>query len=275
MPQTQSSVAISSGDGRWFLLNASPDLRQQIIQNPQLHPRRGKRDSPIAGVVLTNADVDHVSGLLTLRESHPLVLYATGRVHEALSSNSIFDVLNPKYVRRYTLEPGRPEPLMAPDGGNSGIEVEAFAVPGKVALYLESPEAGPNLGTEVGDTIGLKLTTVESDRVFYYIPGCAAVTPELADRLRGARLVLFDGTMWEDDEMVAAGLGVKTGQRMGHMCVSGPNGTVRAFTDLDVERKVFIHVNNSNPILLADSPERAEVEGAGWHVAHDGMELLL
>lgn len=280
-PQTQSSVAVSASDGRWFLLNASPDLRQQIIHNPQLHPRGGLRDSPIAGAVLTNADVDHVSGLLVMRESQPLVLYASERVQKALSGNNIFNVLNPAFVHRRVLEIGRPEPLAAPDGGDSGIEVEAFAVPGKVALYLEhpeyleDPEASSDFGTRVGDTVGLRLTNTGSGRAFYYIPGCAAMTPELADRLRGARLVLFDGTMWQDDEMVAAGLGVKTGQRMGHMSISGPDGTLRAFADLDVERKVFIHVNNSNPILLADSPERAEVEAAGWEVARDGMELVL
>ena len=275
MPQTQSSVAISAGDGRWFLLNASPDLRQQIIQNPQLHPRRGRRDSPIAGAVLTNADVDHVSGLLVMRESQPLALYASERVHKALSGNNIFNVLNPAFVHRRVLEIGRPEALAAPDGGDSGIEVEAFAVPGKVALYLEDPEASSDFGTRVGDTVALRLTNTGSDRAFYYIPGCAAMTPELADRLRGARLVLFDGTMWHDDEMVAAGLGVKTGHRMGHMSISGAEGTLRAFADLDVERKVFIHVNNSNPILLAGSPQRAEVEAAGWEVARDGMELVL
>lgn len=275
VPRTQSSVAVSSGNGRWFLLNASPDLRQQIIQNPQLHPREGNRDSPIAGVVLTNAEVDHVAGLLSLRESQALVVYATERVQRTLSSNSIFNALNPAFVRRETLEIEKPEPLTALDGADSGIEVEAFAVPGKVPLYLEDPEAGPNFGTDVGDTVGLRVTERGTGRAFYYIPGCAAMTTELADRLRRARLVLFDGTLWKDDEMLTAGLGAKTGQRMGHMCVSGPNGTISAFADLGVRRRVFMHVNNTNPILLADSPERAEVEAAGWEVAHDGMELHL
>ncbi len=275
VPRTQSSVAVSSGNGRWFLLNASPDLRQQIIQNPQLHPRQGNRDSPIAGVILTNAEVDHVAGLLSLRESQALVVYATERVQRTLSSNSIFNALNPAFVRRETLEIEKPEPLTALDGADSGIEVEAFAVPGKVPLYLEDPEAGPNFGTDVGDTVGLRVTERGTGHAFYYIPGCAAMTTELADRLRRARLVLFDGTLWKDDEMLTAGLGAKTGQRMGHMCVSGPNGTISAFADLGVRRKIFMHVNNTNPILLADSPERAEVEAAAWEVAHDGMELHL
>ncbi len=275
VPQTQSSVAVSSGDGSWFLLNASPDLREQIIKNAELHPLEGNRHSPIVGVVLTNADVDHVAGLLTLRERQPLVVYGTDRVQRVLSGNSIFGVLDPDLVRRQTLEIGSPVSLTLPDGRPSGIEVEALAVPGKVALYLEDPQAGPNFGSVTEDTIGLRVAETGTEQGFYYIPGCAAMTPELCERLRGARLVLFDGTLWKDDEMITAGVGTKTGKRMGHMSISGPDGTLDAFATLGVERKVFIHVNNTNPILLPDSPERAAVEAAGWVVAYDGMEIRL
>ena len=274
-PRTQSSLAVSADGARWFLLNASPDLRQQIDATPELHPRSDKRDSPIAGVVLTNADVDHVAGLLSLRESQPLVVYATGKVHGVLRSNSIFDVLNPKFVDRVELDLGAAIELRARDGAASGLVVEAFAVPGKVALWLEDASAGDNFGTTDEDTIALEVTAREGRARFFYIPGCAAMTPALAARLESAPLVLFDGTLWRDDEMIAAGVGVKTGKRMGHMSMSGADGSIAAFRDLGVARKVFIHVNNTNPALLDDSPERAEIVAAGWDVAHDGMEIRL
>ncbi len=274
-PQTQSSIAVSADGARWCLFNASPDLRQQIAENRQLHPRTGKRHSPIAAVVLTNGDVDHVAGLLNLRESQPLALYASGRVLRTLADNSIFNVLNPDFVARREFALDRPFAVTTRDGADIGLSVEAFAVPGKVALYLEDPGAGENFGTRAGDTVGLRIAERNSDTCFYYIPGCAAMTPALADRLRGAALVLFDGTLWTDDEMVAGGVGVKTGQRMGHISMSGPDGTMAAFAGLDVARRMFIHINNTNPVIVDDSPERAEVAAAGWEVARDGMEIEL
>lgn len=273
-PRTQSSLAVSAGDGNWFLLNASPDLRQQISDNRQLHPRQGRRDSPIAGAVLTNGDVDHIAGLLTLRESQPLALYATKRVHDVLAKNNVFNVLNPEFVDRREIVLDRALELATPEGRPSGLEIEAFAVPGKVALYLEDPDAA-NFGSTAEDTIALKVRSTESGDYFFYIPGCAAMPDELAARLEGAPLVFFDGTLWQDDEMVANGLGVKTGERMGHMSNSGPDGTIAAFAPLGVQRKIFIHINNTNPILLDDSPERREAEAAGWEVSFDGMEVEL
>ncbi|MEQ9642803.1 MAG: pyrroloquinoline quinone biosynthesis protein PqqB [Alphaproteobacteria bacterium] len=274
-PQTQSSVAVSADGDNWFLLNASPDLRQQINDNPPLQPRRGKRDSAIQGVVLTNGDVDHVAGLLNLRESQRLTLYATRRILDVLAANPIFGVLNPDFVAREAVELDRPFALTNADGGDSGLRVTAFAVPGKVALYLEDAGAGDNFGTREEDTIGLFVARADDGRGFFYVPGCAAMSPDLASRLRGAELVLFDGTLWRDDEMVAAGVGVKTGARMGHMSMSGPGGSIAAFEGLEVARRVFIHVNNSNPVLLADTEERAALEAAGWTLARDGMELDL
>ncbi len=258
-----------------MLFNASPDLRQQITENRQLHPRHGMRHSPIAAVVLTNADVDHVAGLLTLRESQPFTLYASGRVRDALAANPIFGVLNPQFVERRGLELNVDQSLVAPDGTDIGITVEPFAVPGKVALYLENPDAGPDFGTAEGDTIGLKIGDAKSGAAFFYIPGCARIDAPLAERLRDAPMVLFDGTLYRDEEMVSGGLGAKTGQRMGHMNIAGPEGSLAAFAELNVARRVYIHINNSNPVLLADSAERAEVEAAGWEVAHDGLELDL
>ena len=275
LPRTQSSIAVGAGDGRWFVLNASPDLRQQINRFPALHPTEGRRHSPIAGVVLTNADVDHVAGLLTLREGQPLTVYGSRRVHETLAANSVFNVLNRDVVRRHELELERETDLCYPDGAAAGIAIEAFPVPGKVALYLEDPTAGSNFGTVAEDTIGLRVIDRATGRWFFYVPGCASMPDDLARRLDGASLVLFDGTTWTDDEMQATGVGVKTGQRMGHMCMNGAAGSIAAFAPLAVERKVFIHINNTNPVLLSDTPERARAEAAGWDIAYDGMEITL
>jgi pyrroloquinoline quinone biosynthesis protein B len=270
--RTQAGLAVSHDGQQWFLLNASPDLRQQIEQTPALHPRTGLRSSPIAGVVLCGADVDAIAGLLTLRERHPFAIYATAKVLEVLKANSIFEVLARDIVQRRVVPLERPQPLTTSAGEDSGLTMELFPVPGKVPLYLESSKAPPPI--ELGEgTVGAAIR--EGSHCLYFIPGCAAMTPELAERLRGAELVFFDGTLWRDDELIRAGLGTKTGKRMGHMSLSGPQGSLAAFADLGVRRKIFIHINNSNPVLLDDSPERAQVEAAGWEVAWDGMEVSL
>ncbi|HTJ63322.1 MAG TPA: pyrroloquinoline quinone biosynthesis protein PqqB [Alphaproteobacteria bacterium] len=274
-PQTQSSIAVSADGTRWAVLNASPDLRQQIFDRHQLHPAADAplRASPIAAVVATNADVDHVAGLLNLRESQPFVLYAHPRVLGVLAKNSIFNVLNAAYVSRRALPLEQTVALSDQAGADLGITVKAFVVPGKIALWLEDPTL-PDFGSGPGDTIGLEISTPGSPS-FFYIPGVSEFPVDLAQRLRSAAMVFFDGTLWRDDEMILAGVGVKTGQRMGHMSCSGPNGTIAAFADLGVKRKIFIHINNTNPLLVADSPERAEAARAGWEVAFDGMEINL
>ena len=279
-PQTQSSIAVSADGERWFLLNASPDLRAQILAQPQLHPREDSpRHSPIIGAVVTNGDVDHVAGLLSLRESQKLALYATPKVHAVLRGNNVFDVLNPEYVARRPLMIGNTVELRTHDGEPTGLCVEAFSVPGKVPLYLEDDRvAETTLAVRGEDTIGLEVSATSegvSSTRFFYLPACAALDDELRARLSGAPLVFFDGTLWRDDEMIRAGVGRKTGRRMGHMSIDGPDGSLAAFADLRVERKIFIHINNTNPILCAGSRERAAVEAAGWDVARDGMELTL
>ena len=273
--RTQSSIAVTADDRRWVIVNASPDLRQQINDNPPLHPRDGKRHSPIVSVVVTNGDVDHIAGLLTLRESHPLAVYATPRVLSVLQANSVFNVLNPEFVDRRPIGLDASLEIADKAGVGTGVTIEVFPVPGKVALYAEDTKAGSNFGTQPEDTIGLKISSMKGGTPFFYIPACARMTQELAERLRGAALVLFDGTLWHDDEMIAAGVGVKTGARMGHMSVNGVNGTMAAFAPLDVKRKIFIHINNTNPILVGDSAERAQMQTAGWEAAHDGMEIRL
>ena len=273
VPRSQSSLAVSADGKTWVLLNASPDLRQQIAETPALHPNAAGplRNSPIAAVVLTNADIDHIAGLLTLREGHAFVVYGSERVQSTLAANSVFNVLAPDLVKRVALILDHPTVISSPQG-KIGLDVRAFAVPGKVALFLESGSQA-DFGTADGDTIGLEVRA--GDRSFIYLPACARVDASLAKRLRGAELVFFDGTLFTDDEMISQGLSQKTGKRMGHISMSGPEGSMAALADLDIKRKVYIHINNSNPVLREGSPERAQVEAAGWDVAYDGMEIRL
>ncbi|MEO0972518.1 MAG: pyrroloquinoline quinone biosynthesis protein PqqB [Pseudomonadota bacterium] len=273
--RTQSSLAVSADGSNWALFNASPDLRQQINDNNILHPRDGLRDSPIQAVVLTNADVDHVAGLLNLRESQPYNVYATQRVLGVLDANPIFNVLNPQFVDRRSMVLGEDLQLHGAASLDLGITIHPFAVPGKVALWLEDESQGENFGSVEEDTIGLEVKRADGSTAFFYLPACARMTDALAARLSGAPLVLFDGTLWVDDEMVRDGVGIKTGKRMGHMSLSGDDGSIAAFRHIEVERKVFIHINTTNPVLAADTPERREAEAAGWEVAYDGMSLTL
>jgi pyrroloquinoline quinone biosynthesis protein B len=272
-PRTQASLAVSADAERWVLLNASPDLPAQIRATPALHPRAAAgrmRHSPIAAVVLTGAEVDTIAGLLSLRERHAFSIFAGPATLDVLDANPIFRVLDQSLVKRRTLPLDAPTRLHDAAGDPLGITVEAFAVPGKVALYQEQ---GSDPGrADAGETIGLRVSADAG--ALFFIPGCAAMTAELTARLRGAHCVLFDGTLWQDDEMIVSGAGAKTGARMGHMSISGPAGVMAAFADLGVRRRILIHLNNTNPVLLADSAERAAAARAGWEVAEDGMEIL-
>jgi pyrroloquinoline quinone biosynthesis protein B len=265
-PRTQCSIAVTGDNENWIIANASPDLRQQIEANPFLQPQHGLRHSPIAAVILVSGEVDAVAGLLHLRESQSFTLFATPRVQATLRANPIFNALAPAFVQR------QPVALEQPFALPGGLVGELFSVPGKVALYLEGESQ--TLAGEAEDTVGLRLSDA-SGSTCYFIPGCAHLPQAVADRLNGSDVVFFDGTLWIDGEMIREGSGSKTGQRMGHMSVTDPEGTIAAFRDLAVGRKVFIHINNSNPILLDDSPEREIAERAGWEVAHDGMEIVL
>jgi len=174
-------------------------------------------------------------------------------------------------VRRQAVPLGQPFEPRHVDGSGCGLEVVLFDVPGKVALYLETGSSPDELLGKPGDTVGVEVRAGAQRLV--YIPGCAGMTERLKRRLAGASVVLFDGTLWQDDEMIRLGLGPKTGRRMGHMSLSGPDGTIAAFRDIAVKRKIFVHINNSNPILIEGSIERAMVIKHGWEVAYDGMEV--
>ncbi|HEX9535441.1 MAG TPA: pyrroloquinoline quinone biosynthesis protein PqqB [Stellaceae bacterium] len=272
-PRSQASLAVSANGRDWFVLNASPDLRLQIEAASVLHPREGLRSSPIAGVLAPGGDVDAIAGLLHLRERHRFSVYAPPRVLAVIASNPIFHVLAPDCVQRVELPLDRRTEL-AGTAGPSGIAVIAFAVPAKVPLYLETVGQDPGIAEE-GDTVGLQIIDSETGKSFFFIPGCAAMTDRLRRRLTGSELVFFDGTLWRDDEMIRLGVGDKTGRRMGHISMSGEDGAIHAFRDLGVKRRIFIHINNSNPVLLGDSPERQLAEAAGWEIAYDGMEVRL
>src|SRR5947207_11621785 len=275
LQSTQASIAVSADGAHWFLVNASPDLRQQLTVTPQLHPRTGRlRHSPIAGVILTNGEIDAVAGLLSMREGSPFTLYAHERVLAILRSNSIFNVLNAENVKRQPIGVDRAFEPALPDGAPSGIEILPFEVPGKGAWYLEG-KAHPPGGDGAGDTLGLRILDKASGKYFYFLAACAGVTDDLKSRLAGAALVFFDGTVWRDDELIAAGLGNKTGQSMGHISMSGDQGAIESLKDLDIGAKVFLHIKNSNPALLHSSPERKTVEGAGWQIPADGTEMTL
>ncbi|MDH4981111.1 pyrroloquinoline quinone biosynthesis protein PqqB [Hyphomicrobium sp. D-2] len=273
--RTQSSLAISRDGINWVLLNASPDLRQQINDTPELHakPEFGMRHSPIKAAVLTNGDVDHIIGLINLREAQPFSVYASDRVLATINANSVFQVLAEQHVPRIEMKLNEPFALTGA-GVDLGLTVEAFAVPGKVALYLEDTSSD-NFGSKDGDTIGLKITDTVEKKSFFYIPGCAQVDEKLAARLKDAPVVFFDGTLFTDNEMLDQGLMPKTGARMGHISMSGEDGSIAAFSGLNVGRLVYVHINNSNPALDENSEARKTIEAAGCEVGYDGMEVRL
>ncbi|MEL7396119.1 MAG: pyrroloquinoline quinone biosynthesis protein PqqB [Pseudomonadota bacterium] len=260
---TQSSVAVSLDGSSWVVLNASPDIRMQLAANPQMHPP-ALRGTPISAVVLTNGDIDHIAGLLTIREKTAFDLYATQPGLEIVESNSVFRVLDTALVQRRQIDLDTPfDPL-------PGLTITPFAVPGKVALFLEGETVNVE---ELGDqTVGLMLEGAGHRAA--YIPGCATVPDWLLDHLDGVDLLLFDGTVWNNDEMAQTGTGQKTGARMGHISMNGEHGSLARFAQFEA-RKIYIHINNTNPILQPEAPERAEVLARGWEIAADGMEITL
>jgi pyrroloquinoline quinone biosynthesis protein B len=262
-PRTQASLAVSADGENWILLNASPDLRAQILATPALQPHGQSRGSPITAVVLTGAEVDQVAGLLTLRERQGFTVLATADTLAAIAANPIFTVLAGMVKRKSIM---RDTAFCLP----GGIDAELFAVPGKVALYLEGET--PALAAESGANVGVEL--VYNSGRLCYVPGAAAITPALRERFARADVVFFDGTLFADDEMIATGTGDKTGRRMGHMPLDGKDGTLTALAGLG-GRRILTHINNTNPILIEGSTQRRKVEAAGFEIAADGMEIVL
>ena len=264
VPRTQSSLAIRGTDGPWFLVNASPDLREQL-EALAAPPVDGVRSPPIAGVLLTDAEIDHTAGLLLMRESAtPLRVLGDAGVERALRAG--YPVL--PMLERYsgaaweTLEPGRSHPL---DG--SSLEVEPFPTGGDAPRYL-----GPDVELEAG---GFVFRDRVSGGVVTYAPGLASLDNDVIARFAASDLVLVDGTFWHDDDLTRLGTSDRTARDMGHTPLAGPGGTLEALAGLERPRKVLVHINNTNPILLEDSPEREQVVRAGVEVAYDGLEAEL
>jgi pyrroloquinoline quinone biosynthesis protein B len=260
--RSQSSLAITADGESWLLVNASPDLGQQLRATPALWPRTGPRQSPVTAVVLTSGEIDHCAGLLTLRERQPLRLIGTAPTLSVLEENPVFRALSRDLVPREAMRPG--ERLEV-----GGLALELIAVPGKVPLFKESGE--PEIGSEAGETVAIAVEA--GGRRLLYIPGCAGLTEPLRAELDRAEVVLFDGTLFTEDEMRREGVGEKTGRRMGHMPITGEGGSLEALAACKARRRIYTHINNTNPILIEDSPERRVVEAAGIEVAHDGMEI--
>jgi pyrroloquinoline quinone biosynthesis protein B len=239
----------------------SPDLGSQIRATPALHPRGAVRGTPIEAVVLTGAEIDQIAGLVHLRESAAFSIFATAESHDALRRNEMFRAL--ASVTWRTILPAQAFELPG------GIEAELFAVPGKVPLYLEG-----NSSDAAGNGVNVGAELRHGGKKLLFIPGAADVDETLSARLTSADAIFFDGTLFTDDEMIRTGTGVKSGRRMGHMPIEGEGGTLQKLAGLSA-RKVFIHINNTNPMLIDGSPERRRVSAEGWEVAEDGMEIVL
>ncbi len=258
--RTQSSIAVSPNYREWWLLNASPDIRCQIESFPALRPR-GNRVTPLQAVLLTDAELDHTLGLLMLREAKTLELHATPAVHETLSATSLLRTL-----AGYCTVEWRPvvPQVEVPLGG--GISYRAFDVPTN-----KRPRFGT--GEEEGRVVGYRLTDAGTGQAVVYLPGVQQLTTAVLEQLADCACLLVDGTCWHDDELIELGLADKTARAMGHLPIDGVDGSLAQLAPLPIERKVYVHMNNTNPILLDDSPERRLVEQRGMEVATDGLQV--
>ena len=270
--RTQESIAVSADGDNWFVLNASPEIRTQIEGFAGLHPR-GPRDSPIAGILITNGDLDHCLGLLSLRESHPLQIYATEQVHRGFTeSNTFYATLErfPGQTTWRTLQLGKEQELKYLDGRTSGLDVQALAVPGQPPLHLRG-----RFAPDPEDNVAFRIRDRATGRAMIYMSGVAAVTPAVLAAIEGTQCVFFDGTFWAADELIALGLGNKRAEDMAHLPIGGADGSLALLENIKVPRRYYIHINNTNPILREDAAEHAAVEAAGWRVAYDGLEFEL
>jgi pyrroloquinoline quinone biosynthesis protein B len=270
-PRTQESIAVSANAGEWFLLNASPEVREQIERCSALHPT-GARGTPIQGILLTNGDLDHCLGLLSLRESQPLTLYATEPVWYGFTQdNVLFRTLKrfPDQVRWVRLELGVTQPLLRQGGEPSGLVVCANAVPGKLPIHLVGREPSD------GDNVALRVTEVSTGKALAYAPAVANLSPAVERAVGGTQALFFDGTFWSRDELVRQGLGTKYAHDMAHWPVGEADGSLSWLRTLSIPQRILIHLNNTNPLLREDSPEYRALVDAGLSLAYDGMELSL
>jgi pyrroloquinoline quinone biosynthesis protein B len=271
--RTQESVAISADGVHWFLLNASPEVRAQIESFPALHPQ-GPRHSPIAGILLTNGDLDHCLGLLSLRESHRLSVYATPRVRHGFTENNVlYGTLQrfPGHTSWPGLPLGEEVELRLAEGRPSGLTVQAIPLPGQAPLHLKARLGEPH----PEDNVGLIIRDSMEGATLAYFPGCARITSAVLEAARRAQCLFFDGTFWSDDELIQLGLGDRRATDMAHVPIGSSAGSLAAFAGCPVPTRFFIHINNTNPILREDSAERRIVQEAGWQVARDGLDLTI
>jgi pyrroloquinoline quinone biosynthesis protein B len=266
--RSQIQVAVSAHGRVWHLLGASPDLTQQIAGNPCLHPREGLRGSPIASVILTCAEVDQSLGLLLLREMHSFAVYATASVRDIVrEDNSMFGMLHRAegQVEWRAVAPGAPFEVEA------GMQVEAIAMRGGYPSYVDAARLARCRADEA--VVGLSIEC--GGRAMLFLPGVPGIDDALLARMERSDLVLLDGTFWSDDEFIRVWPAARTASAMGHLPISGPGGSLERLAALQGPRKVFIHINNTNPILDEDSPEHRTVLDAGWEVACDGTTMEL
>lgn len=264
-PRTQSSLAVRGSSGDWFLVNASPDVRQQLEMLRDKMPNT-IRSSPIAGVLLSDGEIDHTTGLMILRESsEPLQIYGTDIVRQALTRGfSLLRVLeNYCGVEWNVIAPGSIMNL-----GN--LEIETFLLPGTPPKYMRS-RASEKENWVVGFTFYDRVT----GGIATYAPALAELTPSIIERLEKSNCILVDGTCWQNDELVKLGMSNRTALSMGHLPLSGENGSLKRLSRLSPKRKIFTHINNTNPILIERSPERHLVEAAGMEVGYDGLTIEL
>jgi pyrroloquinoline quinone biosynthesis protein B len=277
--RSQSQVALTSDTKSWFLLNASPDLRTQIENNPELHPSpRGSeaRHTPIGAVVLTNADLDHVLGLLLMRESQQLHVYATASVRRILTEdNTMFRMLAQKQgqVKWTDITPGNTFELISVDGTASGLMCTAFSSLAKFPIYVE-----PKRVAELSMAEAVLTLTIEDKRTskkMAYLPGVATLDAEWLKRISECDLVFCDGTMWTDDELQRISGATRTSREMGHIPMSGEKGSIELLSPLKRPIKVYTHINNTNPVLNESGAEYKQVLNQGIQVGQDGMEFNL
>ena len=273
--RTQTQVAVSNDDASWFLLNASPDLRLQIEACQPLHPRSSGRHSLISGVLLTGADLDQITGLLSLRELQPFRIYCTPSIRSILQKqNNVFAMLNrvPAQVEWAEIKPGESFPLQATSGNESGLHCEVFSIGSRYPVYVSREQVSGLVHEEA--SLGVIIESASGKRLAY-LPAVPALDGLLLRRIETADVLLFDGTFWSDDELIRVQGSGATAREMGHIPVSGANGSLQMLAGLRRPRKIFIHVNNTNPMLDESSPEYREVRASGWEIAEDGWRLDL